>query len=268
MTGRAAAGIVPRGLATGARCPNAVRLLPQCARGGRAADFSSRWLRDPRDLRTLETVELVPVDLNSLLYHAELVIAALRAFRGRAEDDVVARRFRAAADARRRALLALAWDDADGFFYDVRWRTAERVRDRPTLAAAAPLYFGLASAEQGRAVAARLERDFLRPGGLVTTTIASGQQWDAPNGWAPLQWQSAEGVRRYGARTWPRPCASLAGAHRAHVAGTGRMMEVRRRRSARPAGGGGNSHRTVSAWSNGVALAFAAQRSVSATARA
>jgi len=43
-------------------------------------DFSSRWLRDPMDLRTLETTDLVPVDLNSLLYHAERLIAALRAF--------------------------------------------------------------------------------------------------------------------------------------------------------------------------------------------
>src|SRR5206468_9966167 len=34
-------------------------------------DFSSRWMRDPKDLRTLETTELIPVDLNSLLYHAE-----------------------------------------------------------------------------------------------------------------------------------------------------------------------------------------------------
>src|SRR5690606_37192876 len=31
-------------------------------------DFSSRWMRDPRDLRTLETVEIAPIDLNSLLY--------------------------------------------------------------------------------------------------------------------------------------------------------------------------------------------------------
>ena len=26
----------------------------------------------------------------------------------------------------------------------------------------------------------------------------SGQQWDAPNGWAPLQWIAVEGLRAYG----------------------------------------------------------------------
>src|SRR2546427_3845918 len=161
-------------------------------------DFSSRWMRDPRDVRTLETTELVPVDLNSLLYHAERMIAALRAFRGRVGDAEVAERFTAAGGERRRALLAAAYDSVRGFFYDVRWRSGERVTDRPTLAAAAPLYFALATPEQGRAVAARLEREFLKPGGFVTTLMASGQQWDAPNGWPPLEWLTIEGVRRYG----------------------------------------------------------------------
>ena len=30
-------------------------------------DFSSRWMRDTTDLRTLETTDLAPIDLNSLL---------------------------------------------------------------------------------------------------------------------------------------------------------------------------------------------------------
>src|SRR2546426_10370944 len=83
-------------------------------------DFSSRWMRDPKDLCTLETTDLIPVDLNSLLYHAERMIAALRAFRGRAGDAGVARQFAEAAEDRRRALLAAAYDPATGFFYDVR----------------------------------------------------------------------------------------------------------------------------------------------------
>src|SRR5438132_9781300 len=124
-------------------------------------DFSSRWMRDPKDLRTLETTDLIPVDLNSLLYHAERMIAALRAFRGRAGDAEVAKQFARAAEDRRQALLVATYDPASGFFYDVRWRGGERVTDRPTLAAASLLYFGLATPEQGRAVAARLERELL-----------------------------------------------------------------------------------------------------------
>ena len=41
-------------------------------------------------------------------------------------------------------------------------------------------------------------KNFLKPGGLITTTLESGQQWDAPNGWAPLQWISYKGLKSYG----------------------------------------------------------------------
>jgi alpha,alpha-trehalase len=224
-------------------------------------DFSSRWMRDPSDLRTLETTELIPVDLNSLLYHAERTIAALRAFRGRAGDAEVADRFLRAAEQRRQALLSAAYDPIGGFFYDVRWRSGERVSDRPTLAAAAPLYFGLATPEQAFRVAARLERDFLKPGGFVTTLISSGQQWDAPNGWPPLEWLAMEGVRRYGR-------ADLADVardrwlalNRRTFRSSGKMMEkydvvdVNRR-----AGGGEYPTQDGFGWSNGVALTLAAQ---------
>src|SRR5262249_18359810 len=36
------------------------------------------------------------------------------------------------------------------------------------------------------------------PGGLLTSTVASGSQWDAPYGWAPMQLIAVEGLRRYG----------------------------------------------------------------------
>ena len=224
-------------------------------------DFSSRWMRDPKDLRTLETTDLIPVDLNSLLFHAERTISALRSLRGRAGDADVARQFARAAEDRRRALLEAAYDPAMGFFYDVRWRTGERVTDRPTLAAASPLYFGLATPAQGRAVAARLEREFLKPGGFVTTLIASGQQWDAPNGWPPLEWLTIEGVRRYGRADLADAARDrwLALNQRTYRA-TGKMTEkydvVDLRRQA---GGGEYPTQDGFGWTNGVALALAAQ---------
>jgi alpha,alpha-trehalase len=231
-------------------------------------DFSSRWMRDPADLRTLETTELAPVDLNSLLHHAERTIAALRAFRGRPGDAEVSARFAAAAEARRSALLAAAYDPSSGWFYDVRWRTGERVADRPTLAAAAPLYFGLATAEQGRAVADRLQRDFLRPGGFVTTLVASGQQWDAPNGWPPLQWLAMEGARRYGrADLADEARGRWLALNRRVYAATGKMTEKYDVVDpSRPAGGGEYPTQDGFGWTNGVALALAAQAPARASA--
>lgn len=221
-------------------------------------DFSSRWMRDPSDLRSLETVDLVPVDLNSLLVHAERTIGGLRAAQG---DAAEAARWRGMAEARAAALREAAYDPAEAAFFDVRWRTGARVTDRPTMAMAAPLFFGVATPAQGRATAARLERDFLRPGGFVTTLVESGQQWDAPNGWPPLQWLGAEGVRRYGR-------ADLAGTARARwlalnrrvYAETGKMTEKYDVTDlARPAGGGEYPNQDGFGWTNGVALAFSAQ---------
>jgi len=224
-------------------------------------DFSSRWMRDPTDLRTLETTALIPVDLNSLLYHAERTIAALRAFRGRPGDPEVAQRFARLAEDRRRALAAAAYDPDGGFFYDVRWRTGERVTDRPTLAAAAALYFGLATPEQGRAVADRLARDFLKAGGFVTSLVATGQQWDAPNGWPPLEWLTVLGLCRY-----DRVAAADSARdrwlalNRRIYASTGKMTEKYDVADPnRPAGGGEYPNQDGFGWTNGVALAFAAQ---------
>jgi alpha,alpha-trehalase len=224
-------------------------------------DFSSRWMRDPADLRTLETTDLIPVDLNSLLYNLEQQIAGLHLFRNAPGDLEVASRFAATANERKRALLAASYDRASGFFYDVRWRTGERVTDRPTLAAAEPLYFGLATPEQGRAVAARLERDFLKPGGFVTTLIASGQQWDAPNGWPPLQWIAMEGVRRYGRADLANTARErwLALNRRTYQA-TGKMTEKYDVVDlTRQAGGGEYPNQDGFGWTNGVALALSAQ---------
>jgi alpha,alpha-trehalase len=226
-------------------------------------DFSSRWMRDSSDLRTLETTDLIPVDLNSLMYNAERTIAALRAFRNRAGDAEVAAKFNRDAERRRQSLLSAAYDGGAGFFYDVRWKTWERVVDRPTLAAAAPLFFGLATPFQASQVAANLERLFLKPGGFVTTTIASGQQWDAPNGWPPLEWMAIEGVRRYGGVALADKAAERwLTLNRRTYRATGRMMEkydvidLNRR-----AGGGEYGTQDGFGWTNGVALALLKPRS-------
>jgi alpha,alpha-trehalase len=223
-------------------------------------DFSSRWMRDPKDLRTLETTDLIPVDLNSLLYNAEHTIAALRAFRRGAGDDDVTRRFNRLADARRKGILRM-YDPNEDFFFDMRWRTGDLVTDRPSLAAAAPLYFGIATDDQGKHVADRLERDFLKPGGFVTTNFASGQQWDAPNGWPPLEWLTIEGVRHYRRGDLADTAAGRwLGIIQRTYRTTGRMMEkydvlhLQKR-----AGGGEYPTQDGFGWTNGVALALCAE---------
>jgi alpha,alpha-trehalase len=227
-------------------------------------DFSSRWLRDPADLKSLETIELAPIDLNSLLFHTERTIAALRAFRNQPGDRAASARYAGAAAERRRVLLMTAWDSISGFFYDVRWRSGERVVDRPSMAAAAPLYFGIATPAQAAAVLARLQRDFLAPGGLTSTLIRSGQQWDAPNGWAPLIWLGIQGACRYHRNDLAQIAADRwLSLNRRTYQSNGRMMEKYDVVDLdRPAGGGEYPTQDGFGWTNGVALALAAHSGV------
>ena len=49
-----------------------------------------------------------------------------------------------------------------------------------------------------------LKENFVQPGGVVTTLKETKQQWDAPNGWAPLQWLTIRGLQNYAQDTLAR----------------------------------------------------------------
>ncbi|MGH8242697.1 MAG: alpha,alpha-trehalase TreF [Steroidobacteraceae bacterium] len=166
-------------------------------------DFSSRWLRDGSTLATIRTVELIPVDLNSLLYSLEQTLA--RAYRIAVRPDEAARFTKLAHD-RRRAIHRFLWNGRRGLFEDYSWRDGGRT-GHVTAATLYPLFTGVATAAQASDVMKVVERDLVAPDGLATTTERTGQQWDAPNGWAPLQWIAIEGLNRYGHRQLARRIA-------------------------------------------------------------
>jgi alpha,alpha-trehalase len=160
-------------------------------------DFSSRWLADGGNLATIRTVELIPVDLNSLLYALEQTLA--RAYQVN-EQPAEATLFTERALKRRRAIDRFLWNARSGIFEDYAWRDRAHT-GHVTAATLYPLFVGVATAAQARSVATVVERELLEPDGLATTTVRTGQQWDAPNGWAPLQWIAIEGLNRYGHRS-------------------------------------------------------------------
>ncbi|RNI29246.1 alpha,alpha-trehalase TreF [Rufibacter latericius] len=156
-------------------------------------DFSSRWFLDQKSLQTIRTTQLVPVDLNALLYHMEITLADMAELqKNKAREKV----YRRKAEQRKEALLRYCWNPEDRFFYDYDF-TRQKTTNIPTLAGVAPLFFCMAYKAQAKAVAEKLQRDFLQQGGLPATLTHSGQQWDAPNGWASLQWMSIQGLRAY-----------------------------------------------------------------------
>jgi alpha,alpha-trehalase len=212
-------------------------------------DFSSRWLADGRNLATIRTVELVPVDLNSLLYALEQTLA--RAYQATAQP-AEATRFTERALERRRAIHRYLWNARSGIFEDYAWRDRART-GRVTAATLYPLFAGVATAAQADAVARVAERELLEPDGLATTTVRTGQQWDAPNGWAPLQWIAIEGLNRYGQRPLARRIA-----HRwirenvDYYERTGKLVEKYDVTGDAAAGGGEYPLQDGFGWTNGV----------------
>jgi alpha,alpha-trehalase len=156
-------------------------------------DFGSRWFADGHSRASMITTEIIPVDLNSLLFGLE---NAIRAGCERSGDAACVREYRGRAAARRRAVDKYLWEPQRGTYLDYRWTEKRRL---PALSAAAlyPLFMSLAGPSQAAAVAGAARRELLKPGGLDTSTIETGEQWDSPNGWAPLQWIAVAGLRSY-----------------------------------------------------------------------
>jgi alpha,alpha-trehalase len=169
-------------------------------------DFSSRWCdgqpdaitgfsqAPASDLATIRTTCILPIDLNALLWHAEIRLAALCNATGEPDS---ARQYAEAAERRRHAIFATMWDEDAGAFFDFDWQRGKR-RELLTAATLMPLYLRMATPAQAARVADVVGARLLEAGGLATTERDSGQQWDQPNGWAPLQWIAIHGLRRYG----------------------------------------------------------------------
>ncbi|HEU5085880.1 MAG TPA: alpha,alpha-trehalase TreF, partial [Roseiflexaceae bacterium] len=217
-------------------------------------DFSSRWLVPPdHELRTIRTTEIAPVDLNCLLFNVEHQLALWLAD----TDPDTGAAYAQAAQKRQTMLVQTFWNKEQGWFCDYFW-PERRHTAALTLAGVYPLYFGVATPEQAQHVAERIERDFLQPGGVVTSLERTGQQWDAPNGWAPLQWITARGLARYGHHQLAREIATRFVALADKVfRETGKMMEKYDVCDLeRPAGGGEYPNQDGFGWTNGVITAF------------
>jgi alpha,alpha-trehalase len=223
-------------------------------------DFSSRWLDNDTALETIRTTAILPVDLNSFLYKLELKIAGLS---GLAGDSATREEFVQKAKDRKAAIERFMWNEEQGAFFDYDWKQ-DRMRSNLTAACATPLYVGLASQSQAERLAVTIYRRLLKHGGVATTEVTSGEQWDRPNGWAPLQWMVIRGLANYKhhalaeniARRWLSIIASYYERHNKLVEKYA-LSEVKHE----AAGGGGGEYPLQDGfgWTNGVTRALLMQ---------
>jgi alpha,alpha-trehalase len=155
-------------------------------------DFSSRWFSDGKSKESNRAAEIVPIDLNCLIYFMENLLSLIYA-----EQNIqLSQTFKQLSNIRKKTIQTLFWSEENKFFMDFdpinNCRTSVL-----SLAGVYPLFFNIATKEQAQFVHQRLRDQFLQMGGLQTTLQRTGQQWDSPIGWAPLQWIAYQGLKNY-----------------------------------------------------------------------
>jgi alpha,alpha-trehalase len=221
-------------------------------------DFSTRWFADHLNMATIETTNIIPVDLNCLMYKLEKVLAKAYTLDGKKDKS---QRMEMNAEKRLAAIIKYCWNEKYSFFTDYHW-AKKSISDQISAAGLTPLFVAAEDnpiiKSKVDQIATTVEKYLLQPGGLVTTTVSSGQQWDWPNGWAPLQWMAVEGLQNCGkellAKTIAQNWISL---NEKVFAATGKMMEKYDVvDTTKLAGGGEYESQEGFGWTNGVYLAL------------
>ncbi|KAG6636500.1 hypothetical protein CIPAW_11G115500 [Carya illinoinensis] len=234
-------------------------------------DFSTRWMSNHSDLTTLATASVLPVDLNAFILRS------------------TAEHFLKGSQARMKAFKSIFWNSEMGQWLDYwlndstcqepqNWEACNQnqnvcllmstgkpglgsQRDQRMQLAVQAQLIGLDTALVKKVMKSFQSSGLLFPAGIATSLANSGQQWDFPNGWAPLQHMIAEGLARSGSKEARSVAEDIAvrWLRTNYVAykKTGTMHEKYDVEKCGEFGGGGEyAPQTGFGWSNGVVLAF------------
>ena len=221
-------------------------------------DFSSRWFREENAFESIHTTDIIPVDLNCLLFYLEQTLSDAYSLKKEAKNAV---KYKVLAQNRKEAIQEYCWDETQCFYFDYDF--VENLPKKPfTLASAFPLFFGISTKKQAEKVANILAKKFLKKGGLLTTLSTTGQQWDAPNGWAPLQWVAFKGLLNYDITKLAQSIKENWGERNVEVyEKTGKMTEKYNVDALGEASGGEYPNQDGFGWTNGVYLKMFATKS-------
>lgn len=231
-------------------------------------DFSSRWMDaasgGAANLTTVDASAVVPVDLNCVLYRIELGLSQIHSELMNASGSVF---YKAAALQRKQYMDIILWNRTSNSYRDFLLVTGRHSAIVSLSDYSAPLWAGLMGPEQDAArdvaVSSTLvslqKAGLLHSGGGSTTTLMSGQQWDAPNAWAPLQLMLVEGLDALATVEAKHIADKLASnwLHSGLVAWKKTRVMYEKYNAFKPGytGGGGEYHPQIGfGWTNGVAL--------------
>uniref|UniRef100_A0ACD5TJ10 Uncharacterized protein n=1 Tax=Avena sativa TaxID=4498 RepID=A0ACD5TJ10_AVESA len=240
-------------------------------------DFSSRWMRNPTDMTTLVTTFIIPVDLNTFIFKMERDIAVFAELIG---EKATAEVFSQASKARHTAIETILWNSEmeqwldywlpiDGNQGVYKWEP--KSQNRNIFASNfVPLWLNahnsgsvpfLDEAKSVGVMRSLHTSGLVYPAGIATSVSKTGQQWDFPNGWAPLQHLIVEGLLNSGSTEAKKFAEDIATSwvrtNYTAYKSTGAMHEKYDVEACGKSGGGGEyKSQTGFGWSNGVLLSF------------
>lgn len=229
-------------------------------------DFSSRWLMNAKNVTTdnltdVHTSRILPVDLNSMFAGALQIVGDLKY---QLKDRRGAQKWWSLANYWRIAIENVLWDENDGVWYDYDTRAKSRKRHfYPSCAT--PLWADAVEPTSAPVYASHLVKYLLStsalsfPGGIPTSLWHTGEQWDFPNAWPPLQSIVIGGLEKSGyeeARKLAREQVTIW--IRANYIGYGKWQKMFEKYSCvQPGGHGGGGEYSVQSgfgWTNGIVL--------------
>ncbi|CAJ0928868.1 unnamed protein product, partial [Mesorhabditis belari] len=170
--------------------------IAAAAESGR--DFSARWFESSGPhagkMSGTRTSQLIPVELNAIIYANYRMMGELCDSTG---DIDGAKRCAHLADRLKQAIKQILWNEELGCWFDFDLVSREQTKQFNDT----NLFPMFAECVHEGFDGARL-CEYLKksgalgyPGGLPSSMVASGQQWDFPNAWAPTTWIAIQGLR-------------------------------------------------------------------------
>uniref|UniRef100_A0AC34G327 Trehalase n=1 Tax=Panagrolaimus sp. ES5 TaxID=591445 RepID=A0AC34G327_9BILA len=162
-------------------------------------DFTTRWFADKKNMETIETSNIIPVDLNAFIYWN---IYGLKFFyKNVFHDKDKMEKYSKLLKEHKKAFDAVFYNETFGIWFDYNLRTKNHNTEFYA-SLITPLFVGMTDVEDIN-VPLRVFRFFNRSGafnydgGIPASMISdSGHQWDFPNAWGNQNHMIVESFRK------------------------------------------------------------------------